>query len=191
MIVELLGDVYEHSRSKGNTFPLLLSLISIVLFVAMATRVANSVNFLALRGHLHAGLNEMMSVTPWSSLVGWFAPHALNRILLIECLNTYDRRPRPHPRLLALHLSFLQASPLRNTALGGSPRFNSSRNRFSFVARQVDPLPPRIAAQLSSSPSPHGVSPLFCPQHSPPLRSFRHDSSMHMLQRWLRLASSP
>ena len=187
MIVELLDNVYEHSRSKGNTFPLLLSLISIVLFVAMATWVAN---FLALRGPAPAGLNEMMSVTPWSSLVGWFAPHALNRILLIECLNTYDRRPRLHPRLLALHLSFLQASPLRNTALGGSPLSHSSRNRFSF-ARQVDPLPPRIAAQLSSSPSPHGVSPLFCPQHSPPLRSFRHDSSMHMLQRWLRLASSP
>ena len=52
MIVELLDNVYEHSRSKGNTFPLLLSRISIVLFVAMATRVANSVNFLALRGHL-------------------------------------------------------------------------------------------------------------------------------------------
>ena len=40
MIVELLDNVYEHSRSKGNTFPLLLSLISIVLFVAMATQVA-------------------------------------------------------------------------------------------------------------------------------------------------------
>ena len=52
MIVELLDNVYERSRSKGNTIPLLLSLISIVLFVAMATRVANSVNFLALRGHL-------------------------------------------------------------------------------------------------------------------------------------------
>ena len=52
MIVELLHNVYEHSRSKGNTFPLLLSRISIVLFVAMATPVANSVNFLALRGHL-------------------------------------------------------------------------------------------------------------------------------------------
>ena len=46
MIVELLDNVYEHSRSKGNTFPLLLSLISIFLFVAMATRVANSVNVL-------------------------------------------------------------------------------------------------------------------------------------------------
>ena len=46
MIVELLDNVYEHSKSKGNTFPLLLSLISIVLFVAMATRVANSVNVL-------------------------------------------------------------------------------------------------------------------------------------------------
>ena len=52
MIVEFLDNVYERSRSKGNTFPLLLSRISIVLFVAMATRVANSVNFLALRGHL-------------------------------------------------------------------------------------------------------------------------------------------
>ena len=85
----------------------------------------------------------MMSVTSWSSLVGWFAPHALIRILLIECLNRYDRRPRLHPRLLTLHLSFLQASPLRNTALGGSPLFHSSRNRFSF-AWQVDPFPPHL-----------------------------------------------
>ena len=46
MIAELLDNVYERSRSKGNTIPLLLSLISIVLFVAMATRVANSVNVL-------------------------------------------------------------------------------------------------------------------------------------------------
>ena len=128
----------------------------------------------------------VVSVTSWSSLVDWFAPHALNRILLTECLNRYDRRPRLHPRLLTLHLSSLQASPLRNTPLGGFPLFHSSRNRFSF-ARQVGPLPPRTAAQLPSSPSPHGVSALFCPQHSPPLRSFRHGSSMHMLQRWLAM----
>ena len=71
MIVEPLDNVYEHSRSKGNTFPLLLSLISIVLFVAMATWVAN---FLALRGPAPAGLHGMMSVTSCSSLVGWFCP---------------------------------------------------------------------------------------------------------------------
>ena len=112
----------------------------------------------------------MMSVTSWSSSVGWFASHALNRILLTECLNRYDRRPRLHPRPLTLHLSFLQASPLRNTPLGGPPLFHCSRNRFSF-ARQVGPLPRRTAAQLPSSPSPHGVSVLFCPQHSPPLLS--------------------
>merc|ERR1712086_495396 len=152
----------------------------------MATRVANSVNFLRCAARPSAGLNEMMSVASWSSLVGWFAPHALNRILLTECLNSYDRRPRLHPRLLTLHLSPLQASPLRNTPLGGFPLFHSSRNRFSF-ARQVGPLPPRTAAQLPSPPSPHGVSALFCPQHSPPLRSFRHGSSMHLLQRWLAM----
>ena len=128
----------------------------------------------------------VVSVTSWSSLVDWFAPHALNRILLTECLNRYDRRPRLHPRLLTLHLSPLQASPLRNTPLGGFPLFHSSRNRFSF-ARQVGPLPPRTAAQLPSSPSPHCVSALFCPQHSPPLRSVRHGSSMHMLQKWLAM----
>ena len=101
----------------------------------------------------------MMSVTSWSSLVGFVPwPHVLNQILSIECFNGYDRRPRLHPRLLTLHLSFMEAHlRLRNTLVGGSPLFHGSRNRFSF-ARQVQPPPLRTAAQLSSSPSPHGVT---------------------------------
>ena len=86
----------------------MLSLISIVLFIAMAMQVANFLA-LALRGHLPSTRLNEMSVTSWSSLVG-FAPHALNRILLIECFNGYDRRPRLHPRLLprALRRSYLR-----------------------------------------------------------------------------------
>ena len=101
----------------------------------------------------------MMSVTSWSSLVDWFAPHALNRILLTECLNRYDRRPRLHPRLLTLHLSSVKwLSPLPHLAQSllfrsaGGPSPPAHCGAATFVTFSSRCLCPLLSATLSPSP---------------------------------------